>query len=122
MPIASLPVVRTEDRVWLLSGGFGRRRPANGPPTSERAGKCHRLFRVPAMFDMNQLGKLLIVIGLVIAAIGLALFLSGKIPWFGRLPGDIVYRGKNVTFYFPLMTSLAVSVILTLILWFINRR
>ena len=85
-------------------------------------GKCHRLFRVPAMFDMNQLGKLLIVIGLVIAAIGLGLFLSGKIPWFGRLPGDIVYRGKNVTFYFPLMTSLAVSVILTLILWFINRR
>ena len=74
------------------------------------------------MFDMSHLGKTLIVIGLVIAAIGLAVSLSGKVPWIGRLPGDIIYRGKNVTFYFPLATSLLVSVILTLILWLINRR
>jgi len=74
------------------------------------------------MLDGSQLGKLLIVIGLLIAGGGCALLFAGKIPWLGRLPGDIFYRGKNFSFYFPLMTSLIVSVILTLILWFINRR
>lgn len=74
------------------------------------------------MFNFSRLGKLLIVIGLVVAGIGLILILAGKIPWLGRLPGDFVFRGKNVSFYFPLMTSLIVSVILSLILWFINRR
>ena len=74
------------------------------------------------MFDFSHLGKLLIVVGLLIAGIGFALIFAGKIPWLGRLPGDFFYRGKNVSFYFPLMTSLIVSVILSLILWFINRR
>ena len=74
------------------------------------------------MPDFSNLGKLLIGIGLVIAAIGLALTFAGKIPWLGRLPGDFFYRGKNVSFYFPLMTSLIISVILSLIFWFINRR
>lgn len=74
------------------------------------------------MFNFSRLGKLLIVIGLVVAGIGLILILAGKIPWLGRLPGDFFFRGKNVSFYFPLMTSLIVSVILSLILWFINRR
>jgi hypothetical protein len=74
------------------------------------------------MSDGSHLAKLLIVIGLLIAAIGCVLLIAGKIPWLGKLPGDIFYRGKNVSFYFPLMTSLIVSVILSLILWFINRR
>lgn len=74
------------------------------------------------MFDFSNLGKMLIVIGLVIAGLGLVLTFSGKIPWLGRLPGDFFFRGKNVSFYFPLMTSLVISVILSLILWFINRR
>jgi hypothetical protein len=74
------------------------------------------------MLDGSHLGKLLILIGLILAVIGCVLILAGKIPWFGRLPGDFFYRGKNVSFYFPLMTSLVVSVILSLILWFINRR
>ncbi len=74
------------------------------------------------MFDFSGIGRILIIIGLVIAAIGLALLLAGKIPWLGRLPGDFFWRGKNVSFYFPLTTSILVSVILTLILWFINRR
>ncbi len=74
------------------------------------------------MFDFSNLGKLLVVIGLLVAGIGLVLILAGKIPWLGRLPGDFFYRGKNCTFYFPLMTCLVASVILTLILWFINRR
>jgi hypothetical protein len=70
------------------------------------------------MFDFSNLGRIL----LVIAGIGLVLIFAGKIPWFGRLPGDIFWRGKNVSFYFPLATSILVSLILTLILWFIHRR
>jgi hypothetical protein len=74
------------------------------------------------MPDFSSLGKILLVIGLVIAGLGLILLLAGRIPWIGRLPGDFLYRGKNVTFYFPLMTSLIASVVLTIILWLINRR
>jgi len=62
------------------------------------------------MLDGSHLGKLLIVIGLLIAGIGCVLLFAGKIPWLGRLPGDFFYRGKNVTFSFPLMTSLILSV------------
>ncbi len=74
------------------------------------------------MFDPSPLGRLLIVLGLVIVGLGLILAFAGKIPWIGRLPGDFLWRGKNVTFYFPLMTSLIVSVVLSVILWLINRR
>jgi hypothetical protein len=74
------------------------------------------------MFDFSGLGRILLVIGLVIAGIGLFLIFAGKIPWFGRLPGDFFWRGKNVSFYFPLATSILVSLVLTLILWFIHRR
>jgi hypothetical protein len=74
------------------------------------------------MFDFSGLGRVLLIIGLVIAGIGLVLIFAGKIPWFGRLPGDFFWRGKNVSFYLPLATSILVSLVLTLILWFINRR
>ena len=74
------------------------------------------------MFDFSGLAKFLIAAGLILAGIGLVLLFAGKIPWLGRLPGDILYRGKNVTFYFPVVTCLVVSVILSLILWVINRR
>ncbi len=71
------------------------------------------------MFDI---GKTLIIIGLVIAVVGVFIVLSGKIPWIGRLPGDITIRGDKYTFYFPLATSILVSVILTLALWLIGRK
>mgnify|MGYP001400390918 CR=1 FL=1 len=70
---------------------------------------------------MTGLGRMLIIMGLVIAAIGALLALSGKIPWLGRLPGDIMVRKERFTFYFPLATSLLVSVILSLILWLIRK-
>jgi hypothetical protein len=57
------------------------------------------------MFDPSHLGRFLIVVGLVVVGLGLILVFAGKIPWIGRLPGDFLWRGKNVTFYFPLMTS-----------------
>lgn len=74
------------------------------------------------MPDFTNLGKLLIILGIVISAIGVLLVLSGKIPWIGKLPGDFFWRGKNVSFYFPVTTSILLSILLTVILWFINRR
>jgi hypothetical protein len=71
---------------------------------------------------MSDLGRMLIILGGIILVVGLILVLAGKanLP-IGRLPGDIVYRGKNTTFYFPLMTSILLSVILSLVLYFVNR-
>jgi hypothetical protein len=74
------------------------------------------------MFDFSGIGKILIIIGLVIAGIGGLILLGGKIPWIGRLPGDFYYKGKNFTFYFPLATSIIISIILTIILIFVGRK
>ena len=71
---------------------------------------------------MDSIGKLLIVFGLLIAAVGVILLLAGRLPWLGRLPGDIHIQHGNWTFYFPLATSLLVSIVLTLIFWVIGRR
>ena len=71
---------------------------------------------------MGDLGKMLVLIGAVVIVAGLALILLGRvnIP-LGRLPGDIVYRGKNSTFYFPLATSILVSVVLSVVMYLIGR-
>lgn len=72
--------------------------------------------------NLADLGKMLIGVGLLIAALGFLLSLAGRVPWIGRLPGDISIQRGNWTFYFPLATSLIVSVLLTLIFWLLNRR
>jgi len=71
---------------------------------------------------MSDLGKLLVLVGAVAILAGVVLMLAGRahIP-LGRLPGDIVYRGKNTTFYFPLATSILVSVVLSVVLYLIGR-
>jgi hypothetical protein len=71
---------------------------------------------------MTDLGKLLLVLGGVIVLTGAVLLLAGRfnLP-LGRLPGDIVYRGKNTVFYFPLATCIVVSVVLSLLLWLFGR-
>jgi hypothetical protein len=71
---------------------------------------------------VTDLGKALVFVGVLIAAAGVALMLLGKtnLP-LGRLPGDILYRGKHTTFYFPLATSLVVSVVLSIVLYFLGR-
>jgi hypothetical protein len=71
---------------------------------------------------MADLGKLLIFGGLVLLVAGIAIILLGKtnLP-IGRLPGDIFYRGKNTTVYFPLATSLLISVVLSLIFYFVGK-
>jgi hypothetical protein len=71
---------------------------------------------------VTDFGKMLLVLGLAVAAAGVVFMLLGKtnLP-LGRLPGDILYRGKHTTFYFPLATSIVVSVLLTLVLYLVGR-
>ena len=71
---------------------------------------------------MADIGKMLVVLGILIAAAGLVFLLLGRtnLP-LGRLPGDILYRGKHTTFYFPLATSIVLSVVLSLVLYLIGR-
>ena len=70
---------------------------------------------------MSSLGKSLIVVGLVIALIGVILSFAGRIPWLGRLPGDIYVKRENFTFYFPLATSIIISILLSFILWLFRK-
>lgn len=72
---------------------------------------------------MNNIGKSLIIMGLIIFLIGIGfiLFSRFKMPFLGRLPGDILIQKKNFTFYFPFATSIVVSIILSLILYLISR-
>ena len=73
---------------------------------------------------MSELGKPLILIGALLILVGLALTFGERLSFLrlGRLPGDIVYRRGNFTFYFPLLTSILLSVIVTLLFWFFGRR
>jgi hypothetical protein len=70
---------------------------------------------------MPELGKGLVILGAVLLAVGLVLLFSDKIPFLGKMPGDIVLRRKNVTFYFPLATSILLSILLSFILYLISR-
>jgi len=70
-----------------------------------------------------NLGRTLIILGLVAIGLGVVISLGERLPIrLGRLPGDIVLRGKHSVFYFPIVTSLIVSAVLSLILWLFNRR
>jgi DUF2905 family protein len=71
---------------------------------------------------MHDLGRLLIVLGVVIALVGVVLLLAGRVPGLGRLPGDIHVERGNWSFYFPLGTSIVLSLLLTLVLWLLGRR
>lgn len=70
-----------------------------------------------------NLGRLFIVAGLVLVGLGLAIVVLNRLNLpLGRLPGDVVWRGKNTTFYFPWVTCLVVSLLATILLWLANRR
>lgn len=71
---------------------------------------------------MEGLGRTLIVVGLVIVVAGVVLALAPRIPWLGRLPGDILIQRERVTFYFPIVTSIVVSIVLTVLLNLFFRR
>ncbi|HZP35642.1 MAG TPA: DUF2905 domain-containing protein [Methylomirabilota bacterium] len=75
---------------------------------------------------MRDLGKILLGFGAVMICLGLILLaagnLSGKVPWLGRLPGDIHIQRGNWSFYFPLTTCLIISLVLSVLLWLFGRR
>ena len=68
----------------------------------------------------QQIGKLLILVGIVITVLGVLIMIFGKVGLF-RLPGDLVFGSKNWKIYFPIATSIILSIILTLLLWLINH-
>jgi hypothetical protein len=70
---------------------------------------------------MSELGKMLIIFGIIMVVVGAVLVLGPKIPWLGKLPGDFTYRGERFTFYFPLATCVLLSVILSLVLYLFRR-
>ena len=71
---------------------------------------------------MNSFGKLLIVFGVILAAVGGLMLFIGNVPYIGRLPGDIYVQRKNFSFYFPLTTSILLSIVLTLLFSLFSRR
>jgi hypothetical protein len=71
---------------------------------------------------VNELGKLLIVLGVLMALAGVALVAVGRVPWLGRLPGDINVERGQWSFHFPIVTSLLLSALLTLVFYLIGRR
>jgi uncharacterized protein YybS (DUF2232 family) len=70
---------------------------------------------------MNEFGKFLVIVGLVIAAVGILLWTGVGKGWLGRLPGDIHYTKGDFSFHFPVVTCLLLSLLLTLILWLIRK-
>ncbi|MBI3003625.1 MAG: DUF2905 domain-containing protein [candidate division NC10 bacterium] len=74
------------------------------------------------MGGFESLGRMLLLLGVILVLLGGLLLLVGKVPFLGRLPGDIVIERKNFTFYFPLATSIVLSVVLTLLFSFFGRR
>jgi hypothetical protein len=70
---------------------------------------------------MNELGKTLVIAGLVLAAVGAVLWSGIGRNWLGRLPGDIAFQKGNVSIHFPIVSCLLVSIVLSLILWAIRR-
>ncbi len=73
------------------------------------------------MSPFGSLGKIFIIFGVVLVVIGLILVLGDKIPWIGRLPGDIYIKRDKFTFCFSLMTSIIISLLLTLLFWLFRK-
>jgi hypothetical protein len=72
--------------------------------------------------ELTQIGKLVIIAGVVLVVLGAVILLAGRIPFIGQLPGDIEYRRGNTTIYFPLATMILLSILLTIILNLLLRR
>jgi len=70
---------------------------------------------------VGALGKMLILLGVLIIVIGFLLLVGEKIPWIGKLPGDIIIRKEKFSFYFPITTSIIISVLLTLFFWIFRK-
>jgi hypothetical protein len=76
----------------------------------------------PSMDPARELGRLLFLLGSVLAVTGAVLYFGARLPFrLGRLPGDIVHRGEHTTFYFPIVTCLVLSAGLSLLFWLFSR-
>jgi hypothetical protein len=74
------------------------------------------------MDPLREMGKLLLVFGVALVVVGALLTLGPKLPFrLGRLPGDIVYQGRSTTFYFPIVTCIVISVVISAILWLVGQ-
>lgn len=71
---------------------------------------------------IQQLGRLAIISGVILVIIGFLLLFSSKIPFIGKLPGDIYIKKENFSFYFPLTTSILISIIISLIIYLAGKR
>lgn len=74
------------------------------------------------MENISGFGKIIFIAGVIIAVIGLIIMFFNKIPFIGKMPGDIVIKKENFTFYFPIVTSILLSIILSLIFYFVRRK
>jgi hypothetical protein len=74
------------------------------------------------MEPTQQLGRTLLFVGAVLVVLGALFYFGDRLPFrLGRLPGDMVHRGQRSTFYFPLVSCLVISVVISLVLWIINQ-
>ena len=74
------------------------------------------------MEPLREIGRMLLTIGGVLVVVGALLYFGRRLPFrLGQLPGDIVHHGEHTTFYFPIVTCLVISVVLTLLLWLFNQ-
>jgi hypothetical protein len=71
--------------------------------------------------EFQQFGKILIIGGVILLVVGILFLFGDKIPFIGKLPGDIIIKRKNFTFYFPIVTSIILSIIISLILYFFRK-
>ncbi|HHT9136388.1 MAG TPA: DUF2905 domain-containing protein [Candidatus Wunengus sp. YC60] len=74
------------------------------------------------MGELNAFGKILIFVGIIMIVVGGIFMFGSKIPFIGRLPGDIAIQKKNFSFYFPITTGIIVSIILSFIMWLLSKR
>ena len=96
--------------------------PIPGLPNTRAAEQLSDLAVASTMSGWDGLGKFFMIAGLLLLALGGLMFLLGKVPFLGRLPGDIVIERQNFRFHFPLATCLLLSAVLTLIFWLLGRR
>lgn len=74
------------------------------------------------MENISGLGKMIFIAGIIIAIVGLIIMFFNKVPFIGKMPGDIIIKKDNFTFYFPIVTSILLSIILSLIIYFLRRK
>ncbi|MBI2469988.1 MAG: DUF2905 domain-containing protein [Planctomycetes bacterium] len=74
------------------------------------------------MGELSAFGKILILVGIIMIVVGGLFMFGSKIPFIGRLPGDIAIQKKNFSFYFPITTSIIISIILSFIMWLLSKR